>query len=169
MASYTINFLGEGGVGKTAWIAMMRTEMFNKNYVATVGSEMHPFVVSTNHGDILLNFYDYAGQEKYGSGLPTRPCDATILMFDLSSNHSYKQLSFWHQKCAMEPVFVVGNKSDIAERKVTNPTFHLEHNLPYLEVSAKTMTTKDLLTPILRRLTGHDDLVIQDPPAIPQE
>jgi GTP-binding nuclear protein Ran len=168
MQTYTINFLGEGGVGKTTWIHKMKTESFEKKYMATVGMEAHPFSVDTNHGTILLNIWDYAGQEKYGGGLPTKPCDATILMFDLSSTHSYTQLSFWHQKCAMEPVFVVGNKSDIAGRKVQNPTFHEEHNLTYLELSTKTMTTKDLLTPILRRLTGHEDLVIQEPSGIPE-
>jgi GTP-binding nuclear protein Ran len=160
--SYIINFLGEGGVGKTAWVIKMRQEHFEKKYVATVGCEVAPFSVSTNHGDILLNFRDYAGQEKYGGHRPTQSSDATILMFDFTSTHSYKQLEFWHKKCGMEPVFVVGNKVDAKSRVVTNSTYHLEHNLLYLELSAKTMTTKDLLTPILRRLTGFQDLEILD-------
>jgi GTP-binding nuclear protein Ran len=158
---FCIKFLGEGGVGKTAWITKIRNERFVKNYTATVGTDVLPYAVNTNRGEILLHFYDAAGQEKY-AGLPTKQCDATILMFDFTSTFSYKQLGFWHKKCEFEPVFVVGNKIDATSRVVQNPTFHTEHGLPYLEVSAKTMGVKQLLTPILRRLTGHEDLEIQE-------
>jgi GTP-binding nuclear protein Ran len=164
---FNISFLGEGGVGKTAWIYKMKTEIFDKKYVATVGHEVHPYAVNTNHGQILLSFFDYAGQEMYGgSRIPMKPIDATILMFDFTREYTYKKLASWRlEKCAADPMFVVGNKADL-ERKVQNPTFHTEHGLPYLELSAKTMAAADLLTPILRRLTGHEDLVIVEDPVI---
>jgi GTP-binding nuclear protein Ran len=158
--SYTINFLGEGGVGKTAWIHKMKTDVFDKKYVATVGHESHPYSVNTNHGYILLNFFDYAGQKRFAGG-SMQTMGTSILMFDFTRKYTYDNLATWHEMCDTESVFVVGNKSD-AERVVTNPTYHLEHNLPYLELSAMSMTTEDLLTPILRRLTGHEDLVIQN-------
>jgi small GTP-binding protein len=164
---FNIKFLGEGGVGKTAWIHKMKTENFVKKYVATVGHEVHPYAVNTNQGQILLNFFDYAGQEKYGGGLPTKSSDATILMFDFMREYTYNNLPVWFEKCGTGPVFVVGNKTD-EERNVLNPTFHTEHGLPYLELSAKTMETADLLTPILQHLTGHADLMILEPPEIPE-
>lgn len=156
---YTIKFLGDGGVGKTAWITKMRQEFFQRKYIATVGSVLYPSSFRTNYGDIQLNFWDYAGQEKYGADRPTQAADASILLFDLTNKVSYKHLAFWHAKCGSEPVFVVGNKSDIVDsRMVDSPSYHA---LPYWEVSAKTMTAAELLTPILRQLTGHEDLVIQ--------
>jgi GTP-binding nuclear protein Ran len=159
MAHYTIQLLGEGGVGKTTWIGKLMTERFEKKYVGTVGLEVHPYHVATNYGQILLTLYDYYGRQEYaGPTKPTDKADATILMFDLSRKISYKNLGGWHQQTHGEPVFLVGNKSDL--EAVVDTTYHQEHNLPYMIVSAKTGTVQDLLTPILRRLTGHDDLVI---------
>ena len=154
-----IQFLGEGGVGKTSWIHNIRKQHFEKKYVATVGCEAHPDYVNTNHGQIRLTLYDYYGRDEYAG--PVRPsdnADATILMFDYSRKISHTNLGRWHEQCHEEPVFVVGNKTDL--EAVVTPTYHIEHNLPYMSVSAKSGTIHDLLTPILRRLTGHDDLVI---------
>lgn len=158
--TYKINIIGDAGVGKSVWIHKMKTDEFEGRYFATVGRDVHPFAFGTNHGDILVELHDYAGQEKYSSLSGVQPCDATVLMFDLTSNTSHKNLADWHTKCCRgEPVFVVGNKCDIDDIRVT-PTFHAKHGLPYLALSAKTMTYVDFLTHILRRLTGHDDLVI---------
>ncbi len=159
MAHYTIQFLGEGGVGKTTWIKKIREDIFEKKYVGTVGLEVHPDFVNTTYGLINLTYYDFYGQDKYAG--PTKAMDnvdATILMFDLSRKISYKNLGHWQQQTHGEPVFLVGNKSDLDA--VVDATYHQEHNLPYMIVSAKTGTGHDLLTPILRRLTGHNDLVI---------
>ena len=162
MSYYTIRLLGEGGVGKTAWIRNMMESGFERRYIATVGHEVHPYHITTNHGTFLLTLIDYYGQDKYASPQPyplTNGVDATVLMFDLSRKISHTNLSRWHEMCNNEPVFLVGNKTDM--ESVVTPTYHIEHNLPYTAVSAKTGTVHDLLTPILRRLTGHNDLIIQ--------
>jgi GTP-binding nuclear protein Ran len=160
MPHYTIQLLGEGGVGKTAWITKIRQDIFEKKYVATVGLEVHPYHVETNHDIITLSLYDYYGRQEYaGPVKPTDKADATILMVDLSRKSSHKNLDYWYQQTHGEPVFVVGNKNDL--EAVFTPTYHTEHDLPYWTASAKTGTIHDLLTPILRHLTGYDDLVIQ--------
>lgn len=159
MAHYMIQFLGEGGVGKTSWIHNIRKQHFEKKYVATIGCEVHPDFVNTNHGPIRLTLYDYYGREEYaGPVRPSDKADVTILMFDCSRKFTHTNLGRWHELCHEEPVFVVGNKTDL--EAVVTPTYHIEHNLPYMAVSAKTGSIHDLLTPILRRLTGHNDLVI---------
>ena len=159
MASYNIVLLGDGGVGKTAWIRRMRTDTFQPHYFATVGTGVHPFGINTNYGHIVLDFYDCAGQEKYAPFIPDIKSDATLLMFDLTSRISYKNLKHWQERCKGEPVFVVGNKCDIKEENIkVRPKFHKN----YLALSAKRMTTSDLLTPILRVLTGYEDIEILD-------
>jgi GTPase SAR1 family protein len=155
---YTIKFLGEGGVGKTCWTKQLKYIDFEKRYFGTVGCEMHPCSFNTNYGMIHLTISDYYGQEKYKSPTPICNTDATILMFDLSRTFTHTKLSHWHELCGTEPVIVVGNKNDV--ESVVNPTYHMEHNLPYVAVSAKTGTIQDLLIPILRLLTGHDDIVL---------
>ena len=107
--------------------------------------------------------YDCAGQEKYKSHQMAATSDVSVLMFDLTNNVSHTHLSYWHKNCCNnEPVIVVGAKSDCADIKV-EPTYHMKHNLPYLEVSAKTMTDfRQLVTTILRSATGYDDLVLTE-------
>jgi GTP-binding nuclear protein Ran len=152
--TYNINILGDGGVGKSVWIHKMRSNTFVNKYVATVGYEVYPTSINTNHGYILVNFYDYAGQEKYiPQNTVYHTSNATILMFDLTRNFTYKNLNLWKEKCKEEHVFIVGNKSDCDDITIVP-------NIPYLSVSAKTMTLTDLLTPILQKLTGHQDLAI---------
>jgi GTP-binding nuclear protein Ran len=151
--TFNINLLGDGGVGKTALIRKIKAIKFEPRYIDTIGCEVYPFHVNTNYGSIEFNLYDYAGQEKYNS-LHIYKSDATILMFDLTSKCSYKNLKFWQNKCDTEPVFVIGNKCDCSDIKVVP-------KIPYLALSAKkTMTLNNLMIPILRRLTGCDDLVI---------
>ncbi len=153
MTIYNINLLGDGGVGKSSLIRKISDVKFEPKYLASFGCEVHPFHINTNHGSIEFNLYDYAGQEKY-STQHIYNSNATILMFDLTSKISYKNLKFWKTKCDSEYVFVIGNKCDCADIKVA-PT------IPYLALSAKTtMTLRNLMIPILRRLTGCDDLVI---------
>ena len=154
---FHLNFFGDGGVGKTTWIKTLYTNHFTNEYVGTVGTEVHPLSVKTNRGTFHLTLCDYAGQEKYSSKGEPYPADATIVMFDLTRKNTYANVDTWFKKCKNEPVFVIGNKND-EERKVMNPSFP---NMIYSEMNAKTMTEKDLLTPILRHLTGYADLCIE--------
>ncbi len=158
--TFNIALLGDSGVGKTSWMRRMMGDPFQPQFHATVGCNAKSFLWETNYGLFDLNFYDYAGQEKYGFRFE-RPLvaqsDATVLMFDLTSRVSYKNTKHWKQKCGGEPVFVVGNKCDIkAENIKVVPKFHEN----YLELSAKRMTGADLVTHILRVLSGHPDLVV---------
>lgn len=158
--TFKLKLLGDGGVGKTTWVHKCKVNEFNKKYVRTIGAEAHPIGVHTNHGWILLTIYDYGDREYAGN--PVQTTDATILMFDLTRKSSHTDLGNWFAKCgANEAVFVVGNKSD-SEIKVTEPNFAANNGLPYMQVSAKTTTCKELFEPILRRLTGHTDLVCVD-------
>lgn len=155
---YNINLLGDAGVGKTSWIRRMIPNTFQPQYIASVGSTVYHVTVNTNYGPIEFNLIDYGGQDKYSELLKIEKSDVNVLIFDLTSPISHKNLKHWYEKCNKESVaFVVGNKCDIEEVKVT-PTFHEKHNLPYLSVSAKRMSGREFLNPILQKLTGHDDL-----------
>jgi small GTP-binding protein len=159
MQSFNINLLGDAGVGKTSLIRRITVNTFVPRYISSVGYNISTVVVNTNYGPVTLNLHDYAGQEKYSDAYNVHKSDASILMFDLANNISHNNLKFWYSKCDTSSVFVIGNKCDIREIKVV-PTFHEKHTLQYLAVSAKKMSINALLTPILRRLLNHDDLVI---------
>ena len=69
-------------------------------YTATLGVEVHPLSFSTNFGTICFNVWDTAGQEKFG-GLRdgyyiNGQCG--IIMFDVTSRITYKNVPNWHRK-----------------------------------------------------------------------
>jgi GTPase SAR1 family protein len=159
---YNVHLLGDSGVGKSTLIHKMNTNTFRQQYMPNSECCLHPFNIPTNYGDIVLNLYDCVGLDKYNKHTPTtEKFDAAIIMFDLTNKVSYHSLDLWYNKCKSEPVFVIGNKSDCASRRVKSPTFHEAHSLPYLPLSSKLMTSyNELFTPILQHFTAHDDLVI---------
>ena len=142
---FKLVLIGDGGVGKTTFVKRHLTGEFEKKYVATVGAEVHPLKFSTNCGEILFNVWDTAGQEKYG-GLRDAyyiQSHCAILMFDVSSRITYKNIPNWHKDlnrvCEKIPIVLCGNKVDIRDRvvKPKQISFHRKKNLQYYDISAK--------------------------------
>lgn len=155
--AYNIAILGDAGVGKTAFIRNLKCNSFEPKYNPTVGYKFHTL-------NATANLVDFDGQEKFG---PTHSPDylksanpsAVILMFDVTSRNSYKNIEFWYNVVKTYnpdiPVVLVGNKVDAENRKMMASmiNFHREHNLAYFDISAKTGFNVDKIVPyIVRRL-----------------
>ena len=135
--------------------------------------------------------WDTAGQEKFG-GLRdgyyiNGQCG--IIMFDVTSRITYKNVPNWHRKlshpicrhggnyltrntgdlvrvCENIPIVLTGNKVDVKERKVKAKTitFHRKKNLQYYDISAK--SNYNFEKPFLwlaRKLVGNQTLVNPSP------
>ncbi|KAN0045125.1 hypothetical protein ACTA71_006653 [Dictyostelium dimigraforme] len=132
--------VGDGGVGKTTFVQRHLTGEFEPRYIPTLGVSVHPLVFYTNFGKIHFNVWDTAGQEKFG-GLRDGNC--AIIMFDVTSRVSYKNVPNWHSDltrvCENIPIVLCGNKVDVKDRKVkpSQIVFHRRYNLSYYDVSAK--------------------------------
>ena len=92
--------------------------------------------------------WDTAGHEKFRAITTSyyRGAHAIIIVFDLTEQKSFLHVTEWlkHiEKYAKENVlkFLVGNKTDLVDKRVINKEeankFAEEHNLPYIETSAK--------------------------------
>lgn len=66
--TFKVVLVGDGGVGKSTYLEKILTNNFQKKYVPTMGVEVHSLCFETNHGPIVFNCWDTAGQEKF-SGL----------------------------------------------------------------------------------------------------
>ena len=144
-STYKVILAGDGGVGKTTYLRRFLTGEFTKNYIATVGAEVQPLDFNTTDKNMLFDIWDTAGQEKY-SGVRDdyyKNAHAAIIMFDVTSRVSYKNVSNWYRDiravCPDIPIILLGNKCDSSDRKVMarNITFHRNHNLAYYDISAK--------------------------------
>lgn len=173
--TFKVVLVGDGGVGKTTFVKRHLSGEFEKRYLATMGVEVHPLNFHTNFGEIIMNVWDTAGQEKLG-GLRDGyyiQGNAAIIMFDVTSRMTYKNVPQWHRDlvrvCENIPIVLCGNKVDIKDRKVKakSITFHRKKSLQYYELSAKSNYNfeKPFLW-IARKLVGDPNLVFKEAPAL---
>ena len=172
---FKVVLVGDGGVGKTTFIKRHLTGEFERKYNATIGVEVHPIRFFTNHGIINFNVWDTAGQEQFGvlkDGYYIGG-DSAIIMFDVTSRITYKNVPRWHRDiyhiCDAIPIVLVGNKVDIKDRKVKAKQilYHRRHNLQYFDVSAKSnyQFEKPFIW-LARKLTNDANLVFVEAPAL---
>ncbi|KAJ7248103.1 GTP-binding nuclear protein GSP1/Ran [Mycena rebaudengoi] len=167
MHRFKLVLVGDGGTGKTTFVKRHMTGEFKKQYIATLGVEVHPLTFTTNYGVICFDVWDTAGQEKFG-GLRDGyyiQGQCGIIMFDVTSRITYKNVPNWHrdveQVCENIPIVLCGNKVDVKDRKVKTSqiTFHRRKNLQYIEISAK--SNYNFEKPFLwlgRKLVGQANL-----------
>jgi GTP-binding nuclear protein Ran len=137
-------FVGDGGVGKTAYRTQLIHSRFVAKYVATLGVEVDQLFVNVRGNTIRFNIWDTAGQEKFG-GLRDGyyiQADCAIVFFDLGSRITFKNASYWLRdvKKYTNKIVLVGNKEDLGKRKVSIEDIMklTEGYIPYYEISCKT-------------------------------
>lgn len=102
-----------------------------------------------------MQLWDTAGQERFRALIPSyvRDADACLIVIDVSLRSSLdgvdKWLDFVRESRGQDAmIFLVGNKSDIAEREVTKKEveeYAEKNRYPYIEVSAKSGSNIALL------------------------
>lgn len=163
---FTVALVGDGGVGKTAYMKRFVNGGFEQRYLPTMGMEEHIIIFPTTDGRIRFTVRDLAGQEKF-RGTPSQyyeGCDVAIIMFDVTSAMTSKSITNWKNEirtylCDV-PILVIGTKVDIRDRKVNSSTgrrYWKPHEK--YEVSAKSCYNLDKPFLYLARiLTGNRNL-----------
>jgi GTP-binding nuclear protein Ran len=170
--------VGDGGVGKTAFVKRHLTGDFEKRYIATVGVDVHPLTFVTSRGKIGFYCWDTAGQERFG-GLRDGyyiQADCGIIMFEVTSRQTYRNVPNWYRDitrvCDNIPIVLVGNKVDAPDRQVKPKqiVFHRRRGLQYYDISAK--SNYNFEKPFLwlaRRLANDPGLVFTEAPMLQRE
>lgn len=170
--NFKIVVIGDAGVGKSTFINRHRTGEFTKSYIPTMGVEVTPIPFYTNKGHVICNMWDCAGQERF-SGIKEGyyvGAQAAIIVFDLTSKITYKDLIYHHQNlrhsCPTIPIVICGNKIDCKETfPAEDILFPRKRNLQYYDISAKSNYNfeKPFLY-LLRKLMGDEQLVFREFP-----
>jgi small GTP-binding protein len=144
--NYKIILLGDGGVGKSSMIQKYVYDKFSIHTTPTIGVVNTTKVVVVDNQKILLSIWDTAGQEKYRSMLSSffRGCRAAILVYDITSEHSFRSLDYWLgqvREIGGEAVkfLLVGNKADLDSNRKVSQKAGLEmarnNNMLFMETS----------------------------------
>ncbi len=159
-----VSLIGDGGVGKTAFIRGILGAKFTLNYNPTQNfyDNKYKLTIKTNYGLITFNIYDTAGQERYNSMDKYHNVNAIIYMFDLTSSLSYKSIINEWYKDSTIPTVLCGNKVDIEIHKLQSKDINFHHgksNMIYLEISSKSKYNLEPFLFIAKQITGKSNLV----------
>ncbi|XP_011195635.3 ras-related protein Rab-26 isoform X1 [Zeugodacus cucurbitae] len=143
--------LGDSGVGKTCLLIRFYDGKYMPHYfITTVGIDFRNKVVVVDGTRVKLQIWDTAGQERFRSVTHTyyRDAHALLLLYDVTNKTTYDNIRAWLGEIrdyTQDDVVIVliGNKADCSnsERQVKREDgerLAREHNVPFMETSAKT-------------------------------
>ena len=147
--SFKIIVIGNSGVGKSCLSLKATKNIFEEQFMSTVGFEFFAFNIKINEKIIKLQIWDTCGQEVYRSLISNfyRSSSMAIIVYSIDNEESFNDLDNWVKqlKTHSSPdckVFIIGNKNDLEDqRKVSyekgeNFTKNNQFNL-FMETSAK--------------------------------
>ena len=166
--SYKVAFLGDSGIGaKTSLINRMFYHRFNENELPTCSASYSAkFIRLKSEKDVLIEFWDTVGQEKYRNLalLFSKNSDCIVLGYDITSKESYDNINIWYKlsKKYSETnlIYLVPNKIDLYESKAVDEeearNYARENNMRFFPISCKTTTgikefINDLISEIIKR------------------
>ena len=157
--------LGDTAVGKTSIINRYMKSPMPKKGLSTIGVDFKSKNVTIDNNTIKIVLWDTVGQERFRNIATNyyNGTDCALLVFDLTSEESFKVLDFWvegiKERKRMDDVclLLVGNKSDLEEERAVTQQMIDKYTqvlgIRYFEVSAeKNKWITDYLTMRLKRL-----------------
>ncbi len=146
---FKLLLVGDGAVGKTSLAHRYLLGLFAEDTKLTVGADFYTKRVVMGKTAVLLQIWDFGGEERFRALLPgyCNGAMGTIFLFDLTRPDTLYHYDEWLAVMNIHargiPVLVAGTKADLVEkRKVTREEaegfVHARGAAGYLEVSAKT-------------------------------
>ena len=172
---FKVLLVGEGGVGKRSFVRRFTADCDrNGRYINTLRSTIYPTRFKTNRGDVVFNVWiPPTNRDEWGL-LQERCCiqaDAAILMFDVTSRITFKEVPNWHRDltrhCGNIPIVLCGNKVEIRDRKIKAKQIAFSRkrmNAQYYDMSVhRNYNLEKPFLWITRRLSGDASLFFVSP------
>lgn len=145
---FKIVILGDGATGKTTYVTRVKEGHFVRPYTATQGADVTTIQFFLSDGrSVIYDVWDTAGQEMHGgmSQIYYLNAHGAIIMYNVTSRSTFAHVQMWLSNLRQItnvgnfeiPVVVVGNMTDLADRKV-------KHQQVISEISNKVFKTVDM-------------------------
>ncbi|KAL5008153.1 hypothetical protein ScPMuIL_013734 [Solemya velum] len=152
--------LGDESVGKTCLLERYVDGDFSSPYLPTIGVDFKTKNVALDKYLVRLQVWDTAGQERFRTITTAyyRGTAGILIVFDVTNQDSFDHVPNWFEDVkqytsSVVQCVLVGNKADMAEQRVVDynkaKDFADEHEMKYIETSAKTSSNVDAAFQIL--------------------
>ncbi|MEJ2250213.1 MAG: GTP-binding protein [Candidatus Lokiarchaeota archaeon] len=97
MIKFKVVVAGAKNSGKTSLIRRYATGKFSKSVLSTIGVDFETKRLEINGEPILLNIWDFAGEEKFRVLFPSYVSGASgsLMLYDITSKQSLEDLNDW--------------------------------------------------------------------------
>ncbi|MHA1912199.1 MAG: Rab family GTPase [Candidatus Kariarchaeaceae archaeon] len=120
-----IAIIGDPYVGKTSLVTKKTKGFLPEKYLITLGVNISTYELTYENNVYSLQIHDIAGQKHFQS-VRSRfysGSHGALVVFDLNNIKSFQSLSVWIREftnyCGNTPLIIIGNKSDLNFRVVT--------------------------------------------------
>ena len=149
LKSIKIFTLGNSSVGKSCFILKFTENKFEYEHLMTAGINLKMKTIELpNKKRFKIKFYDTAGQERFKSisSNSIKSADGVILMYDITNQKSYDDISIWMENIIEHkgqefPMVLLGNKCDLDEQRIISieegNELAQKFNLKFFETSNK--------------------------------
>lgn len=124
MIKFKIVVAGAKNVGKTSLIRRYATGKFSESTLSTIGVDFETKRVQVGEEEILLNIWDFAGEKKFRTLLPSYVSGASgaLMLYDITDRESLKDLSDWINVISSVPKgpktkILIEAKADLEDRR----------------------------------------------------
>ena len=139
--------IGNSGVGKSCLLIRFTDDKYEEGYVTTIGVDFKIKTLIIEGKSVKLQIWDTAGQERFRNIVSSyyKGAQGIMMVYDITDLESFRYLDSWLkeiEKNASKNVYkiLVGNKSDLENRKITfekGKEFANLHGMKFFETSAK--------------------------------
>ena len=106
--SFKIIVIGNSGVGKSCLSLKATKNIFEEQFMSTVGFEFFAFNIKINEKIIKLQIWDTCGQEVYRSLISNfyRSSSMAIIVYSIDNEESFNDLDNWVKQLKSEKSFL---------------------------------------------------------------
>ena len=145
---FKVLLIGNSGVGKSSLLVRFADDVFNDNFMPTIGVDFKIRTIEVDQKTIKLQIWDTAGQERFKTITSSyyKGAHGIIVTYDITDRDSFSKIQEWMQeveKHASDNIsrILVGNKSDLHEKRQVTTEEGQEladhYCVRFLETSAK--------------------------------